>query len=190
MQRISHVSSPQWTIPIVLATLFFITSISPCMCSAMWEMACVFSIENVEKKRTQTDAIHCIEQWAWMWLNTPNGNNNNTIPSQKENEKKKNWSAYINIHILHTKHIKIFRRNEIIYHFPCGRVATDPFLNRFACMLYFPWHSTNKSFTPYIHTTKDPKRKRPFVCVSMREREKMGKKHHRRMVQTDFIHSG
>ena len=79
------------------------------------------------------------------------------MPIERMEERKHNKK-------LHTKHIKIFRRNEIIYHFPCGRVATDPFLNRFACMLYFPWHF-NKQIFYTIHTHTPMTQKDRGVCV-------------------------
>lgn len=122
--------------------------------------------KRIEKKN-RTDAIQCTKQWTWthiwmwFWLDTQPA----TVTAAptiitKWVEKKK----------FHTKHIKIFRRNEIIYHIPCGRVATDPFLNRFACMLYFLWHF-NKQIFYTIHTHN----KRAKKGVVLERRKKISK---------------
>lgn len=73
--------------------------------------------------------------------------------------------------LFHTQSVsKYSGRNEIIYHFSCGRVATDPFLNRLrACFIllgccYF-------GITKQIFASPNPKQKKRKGRQREREKE-------------------
>lgn len=106
------------------------------------------------RKRKRTDAIHWInketplcQHMNVVFVCSPKNTHPNTLMGGEGESVKKTGSESNNNKkiILHTKRIKILRQNEIIYHFPCGRVVTDPFLNRLHgpafILLDFLWHS-------------------------------------------------
>lgn len=142
MQRISYACFIQWMISIVLVMFFFSQCIHVRNCTI-----CICSLLRKWKNQlppfiglTKNTKIH--------WIHT-----------HTCHEYKKKCIQ---------KRIKIFRRNEIIYHFPCGRVATYPFLNCLhACFISHGIQQTNLYtiyilYTPY---TKDGENKMNKNCV-------------------------
>lgn len=159
--------------------------------------------------KTETDAIHCTEQWTrnariyshtWMWFFWLDivhkcQSNNNTTASQnqkkvveEEKRKKKCFS------LLHTKYIKIFRQNGNNLSFslwPSGNRSVFKSFYMHA-LLSMAFQQTNL-LHPFTGQQKNWGAKSVCVCASKRKREKKTittVDEEEEWCKTDFIHSG